>query len=216
MNDEQPTQPLTDAELSALRDYIERTNHVDNLRGDARRLLAEADRLRAENEQMRRNVAYAAAIVSGDAAEMLPETIAKLRAERNQLKEINNRMAEDRLRLVDERDQLIAERETDADVMRQLRAEATGTALGHLAKIERLQSQRDVLVRKLGLDWGPDEFGDLSKVPDCAEQINAVVSIHQPTAMNSWGHRTCTECDTPGYYQEWPCPTLVALGFEEQ
>lgn len=141
MNDEQPTQPLTDAELSALRDYIERTNHVDNLRGDARRLLAEVDRLRAE---------------------------------------------------------------------------ATGTALGHLAKIERLQSQRDALVRKLGLDWGPDEFGDLDTAPDRAEQISAVMSLHQPTAMNSWGHRTCTECDTPGYYQEWPCPTLVALGFEER
>lgn len=45
-----------------------------------------------------------------------------------------------------------------------IRAEATGTALGHLAKIERLQSQRDALVRKLGLDWGPDEFGDLNDV----------------------------------------------------
>jgi hypothetical protein len=47
-------------------------------------------------------------------------------------------------------------------------------------------------------------------------QIAAVVALHKPTGMNSWGHRTCTHCDTPGYYQEWPCPTLVALGFEER
>jgi hypothetical protein len=45
------------------------------------RLLAEVDRLRAENTELRRSVAFAAAVVSGDAAEMLPETIAKLRAE---------------------------------------------------------------------------------------------------------------------------------------
>lgn len=46
-----------------------------------------------------------------------------------------------------------------------LKMESVGTALGHLAKIKRLQSERDALVRKLGLDWGPDEFGDLSEVP---------------------------------------------------
>lgn len=47
-------------------------------------------------------------------------------------------------------------------------------------------------------------------------QGDAIVALHKPTAMNSWGHRTCQHCDTPGYYQEWPCPTLVALGFEER
>lgn len=116
-------------------------------------LEAEVDRLRAENDQMRRNVAYAAAIVSGDAAEMLPETIAKLRAERDQLKEINDLMAEDRLRLIDERDRLIAEREADSAVF-----------MAHRAAFVRLQSERNALVAKLGLDWGPDEFGDLSQV----------------------------------------------------
>lgn len=56
----------------------------------------------------------------------------------------------------------------------------------------------------------------LQEVKRLEAMIAAVVAIHKPTGINSWGHRTCIECDTPGYYQEWPCPTLVALGFEEQ
>lgn len=197
MNDEQPTQPLTDAELaevrSTLADLDAVVNGVSGVKGrygwrlsgvsqhvnmhaDLVRLLAEVDRLRAENHGV------------------TDENSALLR----KLEEQYRRRAQ------------------SVNEITRIRNEATGTALGHLAKIERLQSQRDALVRKLGLDWGPDEFGDLSAVPDCAEQISAVVSLHQPTAMSSWGHRTCIECDTPGYYQEWPCPTLVALGFEER
>ena len=54
------------------------------------------------------------------------------------------------------------------------------------------------------------------RLQELKSQGEAVVALHKPTDMNSWGHRTCTHCDTPGYYQEWPCPTLVALGFEER
>ncbi len=138
MNDDQPTQPLTGCELDdiegrwsryvALRDPDSMETSVH----DVPDLLAEVDRLRAENDQMRRNVAYAAAIVSGDAAEMLPETIAKLRARVDRLSAENS-----------------------AHV---------GVNMACNAKIERLQSQRDALVRKLGLDWGPDEFGDPNNV----------------------------------------------------
>lgn len=34
------------------------------------------------------------------------------------------------------------------------------------AKVERLQSERNALVAKFGLDWGPDEFGDLDAAPE--------------------------------------------------
>lgn len=46
MNTDEPA-ALTLADLAAINDYIDRTNHVDNLKTEARRLLAEVDRLRA-------------------------------------------------------------------------------------------------------------------------------------------------------------------------
>lgn len=39
--DEPQPRPLTVADLAALEDYIERTSHVDNLKHEARRLIAE-------------------------------------------------------------------------------------------------------------------------------------------------------------------------------
>lgn len=132
MNDEQPSQPLTDAELSALRDYIERTNRVDNLKGDACRLLAEVDRLRAELDALNSRL---------DVTAVINETIGELADERNKLRARIDRLSA----------------ENSAHI---------GVNMACNAKIERLQSERDALVRKLGLDWGPDEFGDLSAVPD--------------------------------------------------
>lgn len=52
-----------------------------NAANDIRDLLDENARLNAENDDMRKRVAYAAAVVSGDAAEMLAESLAKVRAE---------------------------------------------------------------------------------------------------------------------------------------
>lgn len=49
-----------------------------------------------------------------------------------------------------------------------------------------------------------------------AERIAATLELHKPSGMSEWGHRTCTECDTPGYYQDWPCPTVRALGLDEE
>lgn len=128
MTDEQPAQPLTDAELAQIREDYEGVDPYDSVP----RLLAEVDRLRAENtavktkcdgfQKMMNSAVSAGVTIDGERLDALRE-------------------------------------------VEQLRAEATGTALGHLAKIERLQSQRDALVRKLGLDWGPDEFGDLAAVP---------------------------------------------------
>lgn len=122
MTDDQPTQPLTDAELAQIREDYEGVDPYDSVP----RLLAEVDRLRAENHGV------------------TDENSALLR----KLEEQYRRRAQ------------------SVNEITRIRNEATGTALGHLAKIERLQSQRDALVRKLGLDWGPDEFGDLSEVPD--------------------------------------------------
>lgn len=194
MNDDQPNQPLTDAELAQIREDYEGVDPYDSVP----RLLAEVDRLRAEiatmgrymheldreNERLRLGAVQmeSGAQIAMNAGVVALQEVKRLEIERDDLKIINDRMAEDRLRLVDERDRLITERDDLAsrlDVrevinqtigelqteLKQLRAEATGTALGHLAKIERLQSQRDALVRKLGLDWGPDEFGDLDAVP---------------------------------------------------
>lgn len=124
MNDEQPTQPITDAELMAinynLNEALNRCGElylVTDAPKDMRRLLVEVDRLRAEMSGVR------TALINAHEAGM----------------------------------------SLGQDVER-LRNEATGAALGHLAKIDRLQSERDALVRKLGLDWVPDEFGDLSAV----------------------------------------------------
>lgn len=151
-----------------------------------------------------------------DSMETSVHDVPDLLAEVDRLRAENHGVTDENSALLRKLEEQYRRRAQSVNEITRIRNEATGTALGHLAKIKRLQSERDALVRKLGLDWGPDEFGDLSKVPDRAEQINAVVSLHQPTAMNSWGHRTCQHCDTPGYYQEWPCPTLVALGFEER
>lgn len=117
MNDEQPAQPLTDAELAQIREDYEGVDPYDSVP----RLLAEVDRLRAENHGV------------------TDENSALLR----KLEEQYRRRAQ------------------SVNEITRIRNEATGTALGHLAKIKRLQSERDALVRKLGLDWGPDEFGDL-------------------------------------------------------
>lgn len=46
-----------------------------------------------------------------------------------------------------------------------------------------------------------------------AAKLAAVQALHPKTEyMDSWGNRTCEECSSPGYFQEWPCPTAVALG----
>lgn len=162
MTDDQPAQPLTDAELAQIREDYEGVDPYDSVP----RLLAEVDRLRAENDQMRRNVAYAAAIVSGDAAEMLPETIAKLRARVDRLSAENS-----------------------AHV---------GVNMACNAKIDRLQSERDALVRKLGLDWGPDEFGDLSAVPDaekpCLDSPDWSCRLGPRCVCSKYEHDTRHEC----------------------
>ena len=64
--------------------------------------------------------------------------------------------------------------------------EAATQRLEHAdAKIERLQSQRDALVRKLGLDWGSDEFGDLD-----AAIVAAPTCGHSP----DWSCRLGPRC----------------------
>lgn len=52
-----------------------------NAANDIRSLLDENARLNAENDDMRKRVAFAAAVISGDAAEMLAESLATVRTE---------------------------------------------------------------------------------------------------------------------------------------
>lgn len=130
MTDEQPTQPLTDAELSAIR----------ALWGDI---------LNSNTEE----TSFGASMVPAD-VHLFDLKFAKVLAEVHRLRAALSALGRNEQAACNRSMELQEENE-------RIRAEATGTALGHLAKIERLQSQRDALVRKLGLDWGPDEFGDL-------------------------------------------------------
>ena len=79
------TDPMTDEELAVARGFVD-GNLPTGLDGRAvvdlvRRLLDEVQRLRAESIELRRNAAFAAAVISGDAAEMLTESLAKARSE---------------------------------------------------------------------------------------------------------------------------------------
>lgn len=131
----------------------EHTNdRLSQLSERRRELEAEVDRLRAALTALGRNE-RAAANRSLELQEENEQLAAKLEQRTTQWGVLCN------LREQDAQEYLELKARMD-----QLRSEATGTALGHLAKIERLQSERDALVRKLGLDWGPDEFGDLSQV----------------------------------------------------
>lgn len=106
-----------------------------------------------------------------------------------------------------------------------LRAALTALGRNERAACNRslsLQEENDRL-RKQVQDYHQSADAHVAKferqhgrLQNAEDRITAVVAIHKPTGINSWGHRTCNECDTPGYYQEWPCPTLVALGFEER
>lgn len=99
-------------------------------------LQEENERLRLEAVQMESgtHIAVDAGVAALQEVKRLEKTCANL-------KEINDRMAEDRLRLIDERDRLIAEREADSAVF-----------MAHRAAFVRLQSERNALVAKLGLD----------------------------------------------------------------
>lgn len=163
MNDEQPTQQLTDAGLARIREHLASDNvalHDAWLADHALHLLAEVDRLRAENHAQ---------------VQKLEERTTQWRA----LLNLRERDAVDYRELKSRMDKL--------------RTEATGTALGHLAKIERLQSQRDALVRKLGLDWRPDEFGDLDAVPmagsaDRSEMLSDLHWYISDMGLEHWQH----------------------------
>lgn len=107
--------PTTDEELAAIERRIDAFTGSDHYRftidgieydahwaHDTRRLLDENARLNAENDDMRKRVAFAAAVISGDAAEMLDESLTKVRAE---LDRVIREAAADRF----ERDTVIAE-----------------------------------------------------------------------------------------------------------
>ncbi len=133
-SDEQPTQPLTDAELMAinynLNEALNRCGElylVTDAPKDMRRLLVEVDRLRAEIDALSSRI---------DVTAVINETIGELADERNKLRAQIDRLSA----------------ENSAHI---------GVNMACNAKIDRLQSERDALVRKIGLDWGPDEFGDL-------------------------------------------------------
>lgn len=92
------SEPLENDALDAMRDYaigvtpdspagveMSHADAVNQARIMVGRLVGEVDRLRAENTALRRNASFAAAVVSGDAAEMLTESLAKARAERDAL-----------------------------------------------------------------------------------------------------------------------------------
>lgn len=79
--------PLTDEQVARFTELIDMHRQYGpalSIEGEAQ-LLVEVLRLRAENIDMRRRVLYAAAIVSGDAAEMLGGELRKARAEVQQL-----------------------------------------------------------------------------------------------------------------------------------
>jgi hypothetical protein len=79
--------PLTDEQVARFAELIDMHRQYGpalSIEGEAQ-LLVEVLRLRAENTDMRRRVSYAAAIVSGDAAEMLGDELRKARAENERL-----------------------------------------------------------------------------------------------------------------------------------
>jgi hypothetical protein len=44
-------------------------------------------------------------------------------------------------------------------------------------------------------------------------KIDAALRLHKPSdTMDSWGNRMCEECTVSTHYQEYPCPTALALG----
>lgn len=140
-------------------------------------LLAEVDRLRSEVSGYRSAICFETTCTGCagmlDQLAQADSTIDQLRAALTTLARNEQAACNRSLELQEENERL--------------RAEATGTALGHLAKIERLQSQRDALVRKLGLDWGPDEFGDLDSVPTPinTDRGGIVVNMEPPHGSSS-------------------------------
>lgn len=139
MTDEQPTQPLTDEELTAIR----------ALWGDI---------LSSNTEE----TSFGASMVPAD-IHLFDLKFTKVLGEVSRLRAENHGVTDENSALLRKLEEQYRRRAQSANEVTRIRNEATGTALGHLAKIERLQSQRDALVRKLGLDWGPDEFGDLDE-----------------------------------------------------
>lgn len=215
MSDDQPAQPLTDAELESYRQGF--SGPYD---GHVIRLLDEVDRLRAELDTCRQwfDTLEAAAgygnltdVVNDLAERGLPsDHAARLRSKRvsSMVATVTEETAWRHQYLTDiesERDRLQEElegwKDNAEDTLRmydKLKTESVGTALGHLAKIERLQSERDALVRKLGLDWGPDEFGDLSAVPDaekpCLDSPDWSCRLGPRCVCSKYEHDTRHEC----------------------
>ena len=100
-----------------------------------------------------------------DSMETSVHDVPDLLAEVDRLRAENHGVTDENSALLRKLEEQYRRRAQSVNEITRIRNEATGTALGHLAKIKRLQSERDALVRKLGLDWGPDEFGDLDAVP---------------------------------------------------
>lgn len=235
MTDERPTQPLTDAELAAIRTRFDNRNEDMRSWGpvtlfhaarEVPRLLAEVDRIRAELDTCRQwfDTLEAAAgygnltdVVNDLAERGLPsDHAARLRSKRvsSMVATVAEETAWRHQYFTDiesERDRLQEElegwKDNAEDTLRmyaKLKTESVGTALGHLAKIERLQSERDALVRKLGLDWGPDEFGDLDAVPtgggaDRVEMLNDLQWYITDMGLEHWqncdvGDEDCYLC----------------------
>lgn len=96
-----------------------------------------------------------------DSMETSVHDVPDLLAEVDRLRAENHGVTDENSALLRKLEEQYRRRAQSVNEITRIRNEATGTALGHLAKIKRLQSERDALVRKLGLDWGPDEFGDL-------------------------------------------------------
>ena len=49
-----------------------------------------------------------------------------------------------------------------------------------------------------------------------ADALRPARALHaRPQYTDSWGVRLCQECSVSAYYQEWPCPTAIALGLAE-
>lgn len=113
--------------------------------------------------------------------------LGRVLAEVDRLRAENHAVTEENSALLRKLEEQYRRRAQSANEITRIRNESTGTALSHLAKIERLQSERDALVRKLGLDWGPDEFGDLNTVPTAVntDKGGIVVNMEPPHGGSS-------------------------------
>jgi hypothetical protein len=196
-DDERP--PLTDEELEAHRRHWA-------LSQDRRTVEAEARQRWPENLDMGR---WDGVTISAERALLAQREAFAMGA---QFQDRSRHAEVDRLRaeLAAERDRHVAladQAATSVESAWKERDEARAelAALPDLDTIRRIEKERG--------SWGLQLSEERRENAALVAKVEAVRKLHPKTEyMDSWGNRTCEECSSPGYYQECPCPTAVALG----